>query len=228
MQLARHAAAITKPAHQPFRSLTRAAALRRQVSVRRFSTAASPSVLLSRPSHEMPAATWHLRPGAAGTSDNTTAPGITGAKLSEEQARQYFEDGFLVLPGFFADRLPGLQDDVEGLIDALANKLHASGEVESKYEGASWTERLMRLTADYPDAPIVLAKAGVLPQQFQQLYADPRMLDIASQLGVGPEVAVNAAWNLRAKMPAHEETTVPWVSMSNLNPTPTLSPPFSF
>jgi len=31
-----------------------------------------------------------------------------------------------------------------------------------------------------------------------------------SQLGVGPDVAINAAWNLRAKMQAHEETVVPW------------------
>jgi hypothetical protein len=36
------------------------------------------------------------------------------------------------------------------------------------------------------------------------------MLDVAAQLGVGPGVAVNAAWNLRAKMQRHEETTVPW------------------
>jgi hypothetical protein len=27
---------------------------------------------------------------------------------------------------------------------------------------------------------------------------------------VGPEVALNAAWNLRGKMPSHEETVVPW------------------
>jgi len=29
-------------------------------------------------------------------------------------------------------------------------------------------------------------------------------------LGVGPDVALNAAWNLRGKMPSHEETVVPW------------------
>ena len=32
----------------------------------------------------------------------------------------------------------------------------------------------------------------------------------AVQLGVGPDIALNAAWNVRAKMPTHEETTVPW------------------
>ena len=56
----------------------------------------------------------------------------------------------------------------------------------------------------------MLTKAGILPRHFQQLYADEAMLDIAGQRGVGPDVAVNAAWNLRAKMKAHEQTTVPW------------------
>ena len=33
---------------------------------------------------------------------------------------------------------------------------------------------------------------------------------MACQLGVGPGgVALNPAWNLRAKMPSHEETVVP-------------------
>jgi hypothetical protein len=66
------------------------------------------------------------------------------------------------------------------------------------------------LTKDYPDAPIMLTKGGVLPANFQQIFADDSMLDVAAQLGIGPGIAVNAAWNLRAKMKQHEETTVPW------------------
>ena len=44
----------------------------------------------------------------------------------------------------------------------------------------------------------------------QKMFSCDRILDIAAQLGVGPEIALNPAWNLRGKMPSHEETVVPW------------------
>ena len=162
----------------------------------------STGILLERPPHKIPAATWHH-------DAKTSNPNVTGP-LTSEQVRAYMDDGFLILPRFFEEFLAPLQSDVEGLIDELANELHASGHVHSTYANESWTKRLLRLTQDYPDAPLVLIKGGILPINFQRLFANPRMLDIASQLGVGPDVAVSAAWNLRAKMKKHEETTVPW------------------
>ena len=158
-------------------------------------------VLLHRPSHKIPAAKWHAR-GASTPPSN--------GPLTTKQVLQYYNDGFLVLPNFFQQHLPGLQSDVESLINTLASDLFDAGHVKSTYSNSSWTERLLRLTEDYPDAPLVLIKGGVLPAHFQRLYSDVKMLDVANQLGVGPDVAVNAAWNLRAKMQRHEETTVPW------------------
>lgn len=157
-------------------------------------------VLLERPPHTIPAATWHK------TARDLSIPG----PLTGEQVDRYFSDGFLILPKFFEKRLPGLQSDVETLIDGLAHKLKAAGKVSSLYADSTWTKRLLQLTEEYPDAPMVLIKQGILPEHFQQLFADERMLDIAAQLGVGPDVAVNAAWNLRAKMPSYENTVVPW------------------
>lgn len=162
-------------------------------------------VLLKRPAHRMAPAKWHIEGGAAAGNASSV-----GGPLSLEQVEAYFNDGFLILPKFFESRLGGLQSDVEGLIENLANDLYDAKLVNRTYADASWTERLLRLTDDFQDAPIVLTKAGILPKNFQKLYADETMLDIAAQLGIGPDVAVNAAWNLRAKMKNHEETTVPW------------------
>jgi phytanoyl-CoA hydroxylase len=78
------------------------------------------------------------------------------------------------------------------------------------YAGLDWTSRLLRMRQEFPDAPVILIKGGVLPPSLQAIFADDRILDVAAQLGVGPDVALNAAWNLRGKMPAHEETVVPW------------------
>ena len=157
------------------------------------------NILLKRPPHKIPAATWH----------QTSRADVVGP-LTAKQVRAYTEDGFLILPHFFEDFLPSLQSDVEGLIDGLADELYATGRVRSTYANESWTKRLLKLTKDYPDAPMVLIKGGILPRNFQRLFQDARMLDVANQLGVGPSVAVSAAWNLRAKMKKHEETTVPW------------------
>merc|ERR1719181_1940667 len=42
------------------------------------------------------------------------------------------------------------------------------------------------------------------------MFSAKAALDVAEQLGLGADLALNAAWNLRGKMPAHEETVVPW------------------
>eukprot|EP00941_MAST-03F_sp_MAST-3F-sp1_P002569 g2569.t1 len=158
-----------------------------------------------RPSHKMPPANWHYHPHVHN--------GEKRLPLTNEQVSQYYKDGFLVLPKFFESRLSGLRSDIEKLIDDLAKKLYALGKVKSLYEEFGWTERLLRLTEDFEDAPVLLIKGGILPKNFQQLFADESMLDIATQLGVAGEegdIAVNAAWNIRAKMPSHNATVVPW------------------
>lgn len=100
--------------------------------------------------------------------------------------------------------------DVESMISNLAIRLHRAGKIKDLYEGFDWTSRLLRMRQDFPDAPVILIKGGVLPVSLQKMFTDPKMLDIANQLGVGPDIALNAAWNLRGKMPSHEETVVPW------------------
>jgi phytanoyl-CoA hydroxylase len=69
---------------------------------------------------------------------------------------------------------------------------------------------MLKIHSEFPDAPVLFAKEGKLPRGLQRMFTDPRILDIAEQLGVGDQIALNPAWNLRAKLPSHEETVVPW------------------
>lgn len=109
----------------------------------------------------------------------------------------------------FTEQLPALRTDIEQLISNLATKLHEGGLVSSTYADKSWTERLLALQTE-TDAAIQLIKGGILPPAFRTLYEDPRILDVAAQLGVGKDCAVSPAWNIRAKMPSHDETVVAW------------------
>jgi len=159
-----------------------------------------PTKVLERPPHAMPPATWQLH-------GDRSLPG----PLAREDVDKFFDDGFLFLPNFYdADALKDVESDVGKMIDNLAKRCYKAGKVKDTYADLDWTSRLLRLRQDFADAPVVLIKGGVLPVSLAKMFSDSRILDIAQQLGVGPDVALNPAWNLRGKMPKHEETVVPW------------------
>eukprot|EP00911_Craspedida_sp_UC1_P002030 UC1_evm3s1566 len=163
-------------------------------------TATTPITLEKRPPHTQPPAKWQI-----------TNPRDVAGPLSRAQQDDFYRDGFVYLPKFYsAPQLKAVQEEVEEQLDHLAHRLHAAGLVRDTYAGADWTQRLLQLWNDYEHAPLVLIKEGVLPLALGALYTDSRILDVVQQLGVGPDIALNPAWNLRGKMPGHEETTVPF------------------
>ena len=52
------------------------------------------------------------------------------------------------------------------------------------------TYRMASIEKQYPGASVLLHKKGELPPSFQQLWQDPRLLDMAQQLLGGPEIDV--------------------------------------
>ena len=159
------------------------------------------------PPHTNTTASWQKHPPAFHQS----------GPLSPAQVAAFYADGFLVLPGFYGgDEVSAAQAATEGLVGELAEDLYAAGKVSSAHAEAGWTSRLLRLQREHPDTAVNLIKGGKLPVAFRRMMAAPKMLDAAAQLGVGwsaegeTSIALNAAWNLRAKMPAHEQTAVPW------------------
>ena len=120
----------------------------------------------------MPAAKWHLTP-------NLNAKG----PLSKAQIKTFFDDGYLFLPEWYKqDALDAVRVDVESMIDNLAIRLHRAGKIKDLYDGLDWTSRLLRMRQDFPDAPVILIKGGVLPVSLQNMFVDPKMLDIANQV----------------------------------------------
>lgn len=130
--------------------------------------------------------------------------------LTAEQLTQYHEDGFLILKGFFApEELQPVIEEVNGLVDALANRLYASGKIRNRHEDAGFETRLARLEEEYAGAAVLIHIGGILGPELAALWGAPRLLDIAEQI-LGPEVAGHPVWNLRSKTPKNPLVTVPW------------------
>jgi hypothetical protein len=161
--------------------------------------------ILTRPPHEMPRAVWQ-----------DTPPKYQPGPLTHEQVETFFKTGVLVLPEFYSkQQIDAVKADTEKVIDELAHMLYRAKRIGSLYNSNSsdWQERMAKITSEDPQAPIFLTKAGVLPEAFWEIFGDERMLDVATQLGLNRDhqgIALNPAWNLRAKMPGDKVTVVPW------------------
>jgi hypothetical protein len=88
--------------------------------------------------------------------------------------------------------------------------LFDSKKIKSLYKEFDWRSRLMKMSKDFPDVPVVLVKNGVLENEFLNMFTDTKVKDLVAQLGLAPDLALSPIWNLRTKMPSHAETVVPW------------------
>jgi hypothetical protein len=130
--------------------------------------------------------------------------------LTSQQLAQYHAEGFLMLPRFFAEaELVPVIAEVNGLVDSLANRLYAAGKIQNRHEAEGFATRLTRLEQEFPGAAVLIHIGGILGPAVANLWATPRLLDIAEQI-LGPEVAGHPVWNLRSKTPNNPLTTVPW------------------
>ena len=101
---------------------------------------------------------------------------------------------------------------IEGIntgVDILANKLYEAGKIKDKAETAGFYERLILLEKQFKGSAVLLIKQGFLPVAFRNLWSNERLLNIVEQF-IGPEIAGHPVWNLRAKTPVNDLTTVPW------------------
>lgn len=131
-------------------------------------------------------------------------------QVSDEQIRQYFENGYLVLNDFFTkEELEPCRKTTEKLVDDLARKLFEAGKIPDLHEKCGLFERLIKIEEDFPGANVILHKVPNMPMGYRDLWANERLLNLVEQL-IGPDIAGNPVWNLRTKTPQNEATTVPW------------------
>uniref|UniRef100_A0A0B7BFG3 Phytanoyl-CoA dioxygenase n=1 Tax=Arion vulgaris TaxID=1028688 RepID=A0A0B7BFG3_9EUPU len=131
-------------------------------------------------------------------------------QLTKDKIRHFFEKGYLVVPDFFKkEELDVCRNDVETLVDDLAQMLYDGGKITSLYKEHGLFQRLTYIEEEFPGANIILHKQGKLTKGFQSLWSNERLLNVVEQL-IGPEIMGHPVWNLRTKTPKNEATTVPW------------------
>ena len=130
--------------------------------------------------------------------------------LSAAQLRQFHEDGFVIVPGFFQpEQLQPVIDWVNGLVDELAEKLFAANKIRNTHADEGFSTRLTRLEEEFPGAAVLIHIRGLLGSALSGLWGSSSLLDVIEQI-LGPEIAGHPVWNLRSKTPRNPLATVPW------------------
>lgn len=130
--------------------------------------------------------------------------------LDQEQLRRFHADGFLVLPALLTRaELQPVLDEIAALVDDVALRLQRTGRLRDLHRDLGFYERLTAIDRDCPGVAVLVHINGVLGPALAQLWASPRLLDVAEAL-LGPEIAGHPVWNIRSKTPLNPLATVPW------------------
>jgi hypothetical protein len=130
--------------------------------------------------------------------------------LRKHQVEQYFEDGFLIVEDLFDPaELRPVMDEIDGIVDDLAERLYAAGKIRDKHADKGFYERLTALEHEFKGAAVLVHINGWLGPQLARLWSAPRLLDIIEQF-IGPDIAGHPVWNIRSKTPDTRLMTVPW------------------
>ena len=136
--------------------------------------------------------------------------GVAYTDSLDQTTTQMFEDqGYVVVRGLLdeARDIQPVRDDYGALLNALAVRWHANGEISSCYQDLPFEERLARVASegvrytDYFDICLT-GKTGLMhrgPALFN-LLRSPRLLDGVEHF-IGPEIYSNPIQHVRIKVP---------------------------
>ncbi|OWF37081.1 uncharacterized protein LOC110440563 [Mizuhopecten yessoensis] len=131
-------------------------------------------------------------------------------QLPEKDIRKFFEEGYVVVENVFRkETLEACKTAIDKMVDELAQKLYKAGKITDLCENFGTSDRLIRLDNQFQGTSVLFIKHARLMQAFKDLWTDEVLLNIVEQL-IGPDIAGHPVWNLRAKLPQDEATTVPW------------------
>ena len=134
--------------------------------------------------------------------------------ITPEQKEHFEEYGFVHIPDVFDPEvtIDPVIDEYAGVLDSLANKLHAEGKIASTYSELDFGDRVTKIYGESGEVhnqyfDFSLPQNGVLsdtpfwagPAVFNAITA-PRLLDIAESV-VGSEVYSNPVQHVRIKIP---------------------------
>lgn len=132
------------------------------------------------------------------------------AQLTREQISHFFQKGWVLLPDFIDyDVLENVKKGISKQVDILVDKLFNAGKISNKYADVGFFQRMIHIEKEFPGSNILLHTLGILPEGAKELWSYPKLLNVAEQL-IGPEIAGHPIWNIRVKLPEHEDGVVPW------------------
>lgn len=132
-------------------------------------------------------------------------------QLTQEQVKQFFEEGYVVVEEFFKpEELEACREDIKSTVEELAQKLYKAGKIKDLYQDHGFFQRLAKMDKDFPGAHILHLKMARFPKSFQHLWSNDRILNLNEQLLGTSDIVGHPVWNLRPKLPNDEETIVPW------------------
>ena len=130
--------------------------------------------------------------------------------LPQADVDSYFSDGFLIVEHLFTRaELQPVMDEIDSIVDDLANRLKAAGKITDTHADKGFYERLTALEHDHKGSAVLVHINGWLGPQLARLWSSPRLLDIIEQF-IGPDIGGHPVWNIRSKTPDTRLMTVPW------------------
>jgi len=131
-------------------------------------------------------------------------------QLTDEEIRQFYNEGYVILEDFFdKELLEKAKDSIRNVENGIIEDLFQAGKISSQYEEEGFFTRMTKVNREFPGASILFHKRGVLPRGLQDVWSYPKLLNIVEQL-VGPNIIGHTVWNLRVKLPDNEPEVVPW------------------
>lgn len=135
--------------------------------------------------------------------------------LTEAQVARFHDEGHLVIEGVLDETdLAPIRREYTELLDGVARRLHAEGDIEDAYADLSFESRYPRILADYPQLykylnislPLINEESD--PSDWTMhagsavfaLLRHPKILDVVESI-IGPEIYSNPVQHVRLKPP---------------------------
>jgi len=136
--------------------------------------------------------------------------------LNPQQVRQFQNDGYLIIRDVLShESIRPLIVELQQKVDDLASAAADRGLLDSAgtFADAPFDQRLARLSGACSDGNWFWRQFRTIgkyksPGMFR-LRTDPDLLNVVQSL-IGPEILAHPQYALRAKLPDHEHTVVPW------------------
>lgn len=132
--------------------------------------------------------------------------------LDADQVHFFQNQGYLLVEDAIPPSTFGLlSQEINGLIDGLAQTALAEGKLTETFAEAPFERRLALIDGalGYPEEHYGIFNGKLRTPGMFQIVTAPGLLDIVESM-IGPEILAHPQFNLRAKLPSLDKFVVPW------------------